>query len=276
MLVFPNAKINLGLYVTARRMDGYHDLDTVFMPVNLCDALEINRLDSNNHSQKIQIHCSGFAIQGDVENNLVAKAYHLLDKSFGLPPVEVRLHKAIPAGAGLGGGSSDGTFMLQALIEMFSLKLKKDAIQSYARILGSDCAFFLENRICAASGRGDRLFPLEMKLPDFGIIIVKPDIFLGTREAFLNIKPHRPEVSAASALSRPISEWKSCLYNAFEKAAFRQYPEIESIKNRLYDLGADYASLSGSGSAVYGLFMTPPAFPVDFPGCFVWTSFPQY
>ena len=275
MLVFPNAKINLGLYVTARRMDGYHALDTVFMPVNLCDALEINRLDPDNHAPKIQIYCSGFAIHGDIENNLVAKAYHLLDQSFGLPPVDVRLHKAIPAGAGLGGGSSDGAFMLQALNEMFSLELEIDAIQNYARTLGSDCAFFLENRLSAASGRGDQLSPLEMKLPDFGIVIVKPDIFLGTREAFLNIKPHKPEVSAVSALSQPVSEWKSCLFNAFEKAAFRQYPEIESIKNRLYDLGAAYASLSGSGSAVYGLFMTPPAFPVDFPGCFVWKSFPE-
>ncbi|WP_195407823.1 4-(cytidine 5'-diphospho)-2-C-methyl-D-erythritol kinase [Bacteroides congonensis] len=274
MIAFPNIKINLGLSITEKRPDGYHNLETVFYPVALEDALEIRTLPKASLSEaslseaslseadkKITLHQYGMEIAGTPEDNLVAKAYSLLDKEFHLPPVEIHLYKHIPSGAGLGGGSSDAAFMLKLLNEQFHLNLSEEQLEIYAATLGADCAFFIKNKPVYAEGIGNIFSPIELSLKGYQIMIVKPDVFVSTREAFANIHPHHPEHPVKEVIRRPVAEWKDTLINDFEASVFPQHPVIGEIKEELYNQGALYASMSGSGSSVFGLFAPESSLP---------------
>ena len=263
MLAFPNIKINLGLSITEKRPDGYHNLETVFYPVALEDALEIRT--SSETEKKITLHQYGMEIAGNPEDNLVAKAYSLLDKEFHLPPIEVHLYKHIPSGAGLGGGSADAAFMLKLLNNKFELGLPDDTLEEYAAKLGADCAFFIKNRPTYAEGIGNIFSPLPLSLKGYRIWLVKPDIFVSTRDAFAKIKPHHPEMSLKEIAQLPVEEWNGRMVNDFEESVFPQFPAIGEIKEEMYRQGAVYASMSGSGSSVYGLFKEGAVLPeVDF------------
>lgn len=253
MITFPNAKINLGLNITAKRPDGYHNLETVFYPVPIEDALEIH-VQHNSTDKKFALHQASMEITGNAEDNLVVKAYLLLDKEFNLPPVDIHLYKHIPSGAGLGGGSSDAAFMLKLLNERFELKLTNEKLEEYAATLGADCAFFIKNTPTYAEGIGNIFSPLSLSLKGYQILLVKPDIFVSTREAFSLVRPHKPEYSLKEIITHPISEWKEQMVNDFETSVFPQYPVIGEIKEELYKNGAIYAAMSGSGSSVFGLF----------------------
>ena len=263
MIAFPNIKINLGLSITEKRPDGYHNLETVFYPVALEDALEIRT--SSETEKKIILHQYGMEIAGNPEDNLVAKAYSLLDKEFHLPPVEIHLYKHIPSGAGLGGGSADAAFMLKLLNNKFELGLPDDTLEEYAAKLGADCAFFIKNRPTYAEGIGNIFSPLPLSLKGYRIWLVKPDIFVSTRDAFAKIKPHHPEMSLKEIAQLPVEEWNGRMVNDFEESVFPQFPAIGEIKEEMYRQGAVYASMSGSGSSVYGLFKEDAVLPeVDF------------
>lgn len=261
MITFPNVKINLGLSITEKRPDGYHNLETVFYPVALEDALEVRTSSATAPDRKFTLHQHGMEIAGTPEENLVVKAYQLLDKEFNLPPVEIHLYKHIPSGAGLGGGSSDAAFMLKLLNEHFQLNLSVSQLEAYAATLGADCAFFIRNKPTFAEGIGNIFSPIELSLSGYGIMIVKPDIFVSTREAFSNIHPKRPEHPIKEVIQRPVSEWKETLINDFEASVFPLHPAIEAIKQELYNQGAAYASMSGSGSSVFGLFAPEASLP---------------
>lgn len=252
MITFPNAKINLGLSITEKRPDGYHNLETVFYPVALEDALEIR--NSTDADKKYTLYQHGMEISGNPEENLVVKAYLLLDKEFHLPPTEIHLYKHIPSGAGLGGGSSDAAFMLKLLNEYYHLGLSDDQLETYAATLGADCAFFIKNAPTFAEGIGNIFSPIPLSLKGYQIMIIKPDVFVSTREAFSNIHPHHPEYPVVEAIKHPIHEWKNILINDFEASVFPQHPVIGEVKEKLYSHGAIYASMSGSGSSVFGIF----------------------
>lgn len=252
MITFPNAKINLGLNIVEKRPDGYHNLETVFYPVPVEDALEVNIL--NESTQKFRLHQAGLEIAGEAENNLVVKAYKLLDERFNLPPIDIHLFKHIPSGAGLGGGSSDAAYMLKLLNEKFNLKLSDENLEEYAARLGADCAFFIRNTPTYAEGIGNIFSPISLSLKGYQIVLVKPDIFVSTRDAFAQIKPHRQEIPLKEVIKQPIEEWKERMVNDFEESVFPQFPAIKEIKEKLYEAGAIYAAMTGSGSSVFGLF----------------------
>jgi 4-diphosphocytidyl-2-C-methyl-D-erythritol kinase len=267
MITFPNAKINLGLHIVEKRPDGYHNLETVFYPINLQDALEVKVLE--NSEQPYKLHVSGTAIEGNAEDNLVVKAYQMLKADFPMPPIDIHLFKHIPTGAGLGGGSADCAFMLKLLNEKFNLSLTAEALETYAARLGADCAFFVRNTPVFASGIGNVFEPIDLSLKGYHIVLVKPDIHVSTKDAYAGVTPKRPEVSLKEVIRQPLETWKECLKNDFESSIFTRFPEIAAIKDKLYDLGAVYAAMSGSGSAVYGIFKNPIE-NVDekFGGCF--------
>ena len=252
MISFPNCKINLGLYVTSRRPDGYHELETIFYPIPLEDSLEIVPASTLHTDCTLQLF--GNKIECNTDNNLVIKAYRILQKEYALPPLDISLYKQIPSGAGLGGGSSDATFMLKLLNDYCQLGLSVTQLENYATQLGADCAFFVRNTPMLARGIGNIFSPINLSLSGYKIVIVKPDIFVSTREAFSLIKPYTPEHDLSETIALPINQWRKYLQNDFERSVFPQYPEIASIKERLYQNGAIYASMSGSGSSLYGIF----------------------
>lgn len=252
MITFPNAKINLGLNITEKRPDGYHNLETVFYPIPLEDALEICPRQENEGSYSLTQ--SGLTIEGEADRNLVVKAFKLLNETYNLPPTDIFLHKRIPSGAGLGGGSADAAFMLKLLNEAYNLHLTDEQLEDYAARLGADCAFFIRNRATYAEGIGNIFSPVELSLAGWQLLLVKPDIFVSTRDAFARIRPRHPERNVKEIIAQPVESWKDCLVNDFEESVFPQFPAIGDIKAELYRLGAVYASMSGSGSSVYGLF----------------------
>lgn len=252
MIVFPNAKINLGLNITEKRPDGYHNLETVFYPIPLEDALEVVPMECS--SEDFKLNCSGIPIKGLPEENLVVKAYNLLKNKFSLPPIHIYMRKHIPSGAGMGGGSSDAAFMLKLLNELFELRLSVSELEDFATALGADCAFFIQNRPVYAEGIGNIFSPISLSLKGYTLVIVKPDIFVSTKEAFAHIQPRKATVSIKEIIQAPIEDWKSHLINDFECSVFRTHPGIKEIKEDLYNAGALYASMSGSGSSVYGIF----------------------
>lgn len=270
MVSFPNAKINLGLKVVRKRSDGFHDIETLMFPLTLCDVLEI----MESKSGKTTFKCTGLAIDAKPassiptvlnkntntghDGNLVLKMYELLKKDFGLPPVFIHLHKAIPAGAGLGGGSSDCAYTLKMLDNLFGMGLSDSQQTDYVSQPGSDCAFFLENKPAIASGRGEILHPVDVDLKGLYIYLVKPDIHINTGQAYSWIKPSGPATALKEIVAAPLSDWKFHLFNDFEIPVFKQYPELKSIKEKLYDSGAVYAAMSGSGSAIFGIFQHEP------------------
>ena len=250
MIRFPNAKINLGLSVVSKRPDGYHNLETVFYPVPLCDALEI----TPNDKADCHLSVSGIQIDGSWEDNLIIKAYRLLQKDFSLPGLDVRLYKNIPFGAGMGGGSSDASFMLMMLRDQFDLPVSKDQLLDYAARLGADCPFFCMNRPVFAEGTGNVFTPLDFSLKGYHIVIIKPAVSVPTKDAFSKIIPQYPQEPILEIIRKPIGEWKGRLQNDFEKSVFSLYPQIRDIRESLYAQGAVYASMSGSGSSVFGIF----------------------
>jgi 4-diphosphocytidyl-2-C-methyl-D-erythritol kinase len=268
MISFPNAKINLGLHVSRKRDDGFHDIETVFYPVPLCDALEIH--PSGGNRSALYLYGTPIPAGGD---NLCMKAYDLLQQEYDLPSVNMHLLKQIPAGAGLGGGSSDAAQTLLLLNRLFSLGMNDNSLKDVARQVGSDCAFFIRNRVAFAYGRGDLFSPIELNLSGKYLLILKPDIHISTAEAYAMIRPLPGRPSPQEIVKRPIEEWKDLLVNDFEKPLFEKYPEIAAIRAKIYEMGAIYASMSGSGSAVYGIFHTPPVFEKkDFNGYFIWSA----
>lgn len=264
MIVFPNCKINLGLKVLEKRSDGYHNIESVFIPVNLCDALETIKRD------KFFLRLSGINIEGNIKDNLVVKAYELLKKIYGLPPAGIHLFKAIPSQAGLGGGSADATFMLRLLNDYFSLGLTDTKLYEMSLELGSDCPFFLENKIKYVTGRGDILENIDLDLKGYYISIVKPDIHISTPEAYDNIIRSEQKIGLKQIIDMPVEEWKIFLHNDFENYAFQKFPLLRSIKNRMYDNNALYASMSGSGSTIYGIFESPAGLKEEFGNFFYW------
>lgn len=253
MITFPNAKINLGLNIIGKRPDGYHNLETVFYPVPLDDALEVQILNAPT-GHPYALHLSGTEVAGSTEDNLVVKAYLLLDREFHLPPVDIHLFKHIPSGAGLGGGSADAAFMLRLLNDKFALSLSDERLERYAATLGADCAFFIKNVPTFAEGIGNLFSPITLSLKDYQLVIVKPDIFVSTREAFAQIKPQRAEHSLKELIALPVEAWKDRIVNDFEASVFPQHPILREIKEEFYRKGATYAAMSGSGSSVFGLF----------------------
>lgn len=269
MITFPNAKINLGLNITEKRPDGYHNLETIFYPVQLKDGLEV--IQTKTNTADFRLHLSGNEVIGEANDNLVVKAYYLLKKEYSLPPIEIYLHKNIPSGAGLGGGSSDAAFMLKLLNENFKLNIKEEQLIHYSSHLGADCAFFIKNKPVFASGIGDIFSPIELDLSSYHLILIKPDIFVSTKEAFSKIRPHQPQLSLKEIIKYPVTDWKEHMINDFEKTVFEYHPAIREIKNKLYDMGAIYASMSGSGSSLYGIVEKETIIDEkEFPGCFIW------
>lgn len=258
MIVFPNIKINLGLNITEKRPDGYHNLETVFYPVNWQDALEIHTL--RDAAEPYRLKMKGFQIDGDAESNLVIKAYRVLKERFAqLPPVDVCLFKHVPTGAGLGGGSADAAFMIKALNEKYVLGMTEDEMCAVASQLGADCAFFVKNTPVFATGIGNEFHPINLSLKGYSIVLVKPDVSVSTKEAYSLVKPCKPEVAITEIIKLPIAEWKTLLKNDFEASVFPQYPTLAAIKDKLYELGAAYAAMSGSGSTLFGIFKEPIA-----------------
>ncbi len=250
MIAFPNCKINLGLNILAKKEDGFHDLETFFFPINIHDVLELIPSKENT----TLLTTSGIS-PGEAENNICLKAYNLVKKDYpGLPGIKIHLHKAIPLGSGLGGGSADGVATLQLLNKKFSLNITTGQLFGYALKLGSDCPFFLLNKPVFASGRGETLEPLQLSLSGYKIIIVNPGIHISTTEAFKDITPSIPKKRIKEIISQPIETWKKELINDFEKSVSKKYPLINKIKNDLYERGAIYSAMSGSGSTVYGIF----------------------
>ena len=264
MLTFPNAKINLGLNIVEKRPDGYHNLETVFYPIPLEDALEITPLPKDT-GKTCQWTQTGLPLDGKEEDNLVMKAYRLLDEYHPLPALRIHLHKHIPSGAGLGGGSSDAAYMLKMLNEQRQLNLNEDQLEAYASRLGADCAFFIRNQPIYAEGIGNQFTPVTLSLRGYHLLVVKPSIFVSTREAFAHVRPHRPAKNLKDIISQPVDTWKDTMINDFEESIFPQYPAIQNIKEAMYRQGAIYASMSGSGSSVYGLFKEEPPQAITLP-----------
>lgn len=265
MICFPNAKINIGLNILSKRQDGYHNLQSIFYPIALKDALEI--IDANEQENEIVFSSSGLSINGKTEDNLCVKAYLLIQQDFPqVSPVKMHLHKSIPMGAGMGGGSADAAFMLLLLNENFSLELSQDELIGYALQLGSDCPFFILNKPCFTTGRGEIMQPIEMDLSAYKILIVNPGIHINTATAFSRIEPGKNECDLTKLISQPIRQWKENIINDFEESVFNSYPEIAAVKNELYQQGALYASMSGSGSTVYGIFNRDQQAAINFPG----------
>lgn len=266
MISFPNAKINLGLHITGKRTDGYHDIETCMVPIPLFDALEMI-LD-----KKATWNSTGLEIPGDAKDNLILKAEKLLKKDFqGLPDLNIHLHKNIPMGAGLGGGSADGAFALKLMSNLFDLYLDDFLLEEYAEKLGSDCPFFIGNTPAIARGRGEILEPIEISLKGTYLVLINPGIHVGTKEAYAGVTPGIPNVKLEEVLADR-SRWKTDLVNDFEPSIFKNHPEIAEIKEKMYATGAFYSAMSGSGSSVFGLFDKYPEDMNWIPGYFVFES----
>lgn len=258
MKLFPNAKINLGLNIVNKRSDGYHDIETIFYPVHfMTDELVIEKVDSSAGSEAV-FYNSGLDVGGAPDDNLVVRAFRSIQKDFDLPEVSLSLLKRIPFGAGLGGGSADAAFTLKAVNTLFGLDLSDDDLEVYASRIGADCPFFIKNKPVFASGTGNVFTPVGLSLEGYYLVLVKPDIHVSTPAAYSMVKPAKPEVSLMECVKMPVSAWKNYIVNDFEKPVFEKYPEIGMIKDTLYDQGAVYASMSGSGSSVFGLFDSAP------------------
>ena len=265
MILFPNAKINLGLNVVSCRSDGFHNIETIFYPIGLADNLEFIIAPD----KKMNISNSGIIIDNN-ENNLCLKAYNLLKDKYNLPPVHIHLDKIIPVGAGLGGGSADAAFILKGLNEFFELGLSIDEMARYVSGIGSDCSFFIFNKPLFAEGKGDIFSDVEHVLKGLYIILVYPGIFVSTKEAYQGVNPSKPDCSLKELINMPVVQWKEYIKNDFEMSVFKKYPVIREIKEKLYQNGALYASMSGSGSSVYGIFENKPDFHDFDQSCFIW------
>ncbi|MBQ0049134.1 MAG: 4-(cytidine 5'-diphospho)-2-C-methyl-D-erythritol kinase [Bacteroidales bacterium] len=253
--VYPIAKINLGLYITSRRPDGYHNIETVFYPIPLCDELSLSVLEEGHDDQFV---LSGIELQGDARDNLVMKALRSLRRDHHIPPLLIELHKRIPSGAGLGGGSSDAAYMMKTLNSMFSLGLTDEELEMRVGRLGADCAFFIKSAPRLATGIGNQFSPMLIDLSGYHLVLVKPNVFVSTKEAYAMVRPSLPAYPLRQSLSASPRLWRQMVFNDFEQSVFAQHPELAEIKDRLYQLGAEYACMSGSGSCLFALFKTEP------------------
>lgn len=273
MYTLPNAKINIGLNITHRRPDGYHDIETIFYPIRLTDSLEIKTAPALCETP-VSLHLSGFTIDGNPQDNLVTKVCLAMSKRFNLPPIDVFLGKHIPMGAGLGGGSSDAAFAAKMLNELFSLGLDNKELEAIVAPFGADCPFFVTGQPVYAEGKGDKFSPVNINLRGLYIALVKPPIHISTREAYCSVTPRPSMRNLADDVARlPIEKWNDIVSNQFEETLFKHYPLLSALKQTLFDMGALYASMSGSGSAIYGIFNRP----IDnikevFPDCFTYTD----
>ncbi len=270
MISFPNCKINIGLHVTEKRPDGFHNIETVMVAAGWQDILEI--VPDEKPPGEIDFRSTGARVYGTKETNLCTKAYHLLSKNHVLPSVKIHLHKILPVGAGLGGGSADAVHTLFLLRKIFNLSIDDAKMMEYSIQLGSDCPFFLKSKPVYATGRGDEFESVKLKLKNISCIIVKPRIHVSTAQAYSWIRPHKKKSSLKELIQQPVSEWKNSIVNDFEEPVFEKYPAIRNIKNRLYKLGAVYASMSGSGSSVYGLFTEEKHVDTYFRSSTVWSG----
>lgn len=266
MLVYPNAKINIGLDVVGKRPDGYHNIETVFYPIGLSDVLDVQLSEG---CSDYSFSSSGIQLDGDPEQNLIVKAFRLLQFDYHIPPIDISLVKQIPFGAGLGGGSSDAAFMLNALNDMLGLDISTARLEQFASKLGADCPVFIQNKPIFASGIGDEFRAIKLSLEGYFLLLIKPDIFVSTPEAYSLVVPQEPVYSLFESIQQPIWAWRQLIKNDFEPSVFKLYPAIEQIKLQLYDMGAIYASMSGSGSAVYGIFHSEPSEIIGFEDCFI-------
>lgn len=248
MISFPNAKINLGLYITQKRPDGYHNLESIFYPVACTDALEIINANQLNFSS------SGIAIPGQELDNICVKAYHLLQKHFNLPPVHIHLHKAVPIGAGMGGGSANAAFTLKMLNDFFKLNLTTPQLIAFAQQLGADCAFFIENKAQYCFNKGDEFEAIELDLSQYKIVLINPNIHISTAETYAGVVPKIASIDLKNEILKPIETWQNTIHNQFEDHLFRKYEVLPIIKKNLYQFGALYASMTGSGSTLFGIF----------------------
>jgi 4-diphosphocytidyl-2-C-methyl-D-erythritol kinase len=255
IIAMPNAKINLGLNISSKRKDGYHNIETVFYPLNLTDKICISILSDDSD---FQFSLTGMELDSKPGDNLVEKAYRLLKEDFKLAPVKIELFKTIPVGAGLGGGSSDAAFTLKLLNDLFRIGLTNTKLELYASRIGADCAFFIRNKPVFATGIGNIFTEVDLNLAGYSWVLVKPDIHVSTAQAYANVVPAKPAVSLTEIIRKPLSSWKDYMKNDFEPSVFRQFPQIATIKQKLYEDGAIYASMSGSGSSVFGIFEKLP------------------
>jgi 4-diphosphocytidyl-2-C-methyl-D-erythritol kinase len=268
MLCFPNAKINLGLNITEKRSDGFHNIETVFYPIGWNDALEVIIRDSKqtdqNLKQEFNLYLSGLPISGNLEDNLLHKAYQIIKQTKTLPAIDVYLHKTLPMGAGLGGGSADAAFFINLLNEQFELKITENERISIARQLGSDCAFFIKNKPVYAIEKGDVFKSISVDLSAYYVTVVYPNVHSNTKEAYSLVSPKPPKLSIPEILKLPIKQWQNTLVNDFEFSIFSKYPIVKEVKETLYQKGALYACMSGSGSAVFGIFENEIDLSADF------------
>lgn len=273
MVCFPNAKINIGLNVLERREDGYHNIESVFYPASWCDALEAIETKGNG---QINLNLLGNLVPGSSKSNLCVKVYNLLNSKYNLPAINLWLMKRIPTGAGLGGGSADAAFLLSLLNELFRLHLSAEELKSYASLIGSDCTFFIDNKPALVSGKGDIITPIPLDLSNYYISIIFPQIHIDTKNAYGHITPHKRAVSLAEILlETPIRLWNKKVINDFEEPIFKLHPELSEIKKKLYAEGSLYASMTGSGSALYGIFDKKPELDKMLPSCKIWTIPPK-
>lgn len=271
MLLLPNCKINIGLNIVSKRSDGYHNLETVFFPIPLRDNLEFKEIE--NEDVPYRLVSGGVPIEGKPEDNLIVKVYLDMKAEFNLPALELSLYKNIPMGAGLGGGSSDAAAMMKGLNEAYNLQLSAEDMEKRLAKFGADCPFFVRNKPAYATGIGDELTNCNVSLKDKFIVLVKPDVFVSTKEAYAHVTPKLPAIPLAEAIKLPIETWKKQIVNDFEQSVFPFHPELPAIKQTLYDMGAVYASMSGSGSTMYGIFNRPtPEANEVFDKCFVYTK----
>jgi len=268
MVIFPNAKINIGLNILRKREDGYHEIETLFYPIGLKDALEY----VENGGKRINFWNSGLNLDIKPEQNIVLKAYHLLKSEYSLPGLDIHLHKVIPFGAGLGGGSSDAAFFIKSLNEYFELKIAPGKLKTLAGRLGADCAFFLENKPSYASGTGDELSFIDLSLKGRYLLLVKPPFGVDTKTAYSGAVPQEYPFNFKEILKGGVAGWKNKIKNDFETSLFVKFPELDILKKQLSAMGAAYISMSGSGSSVYAIFDQEPVVNTgDFlPGSFIW------
>ena len=272
MVTFPNAKINLGLDVVARRPDGYHNLETVFYPIPLCDILEITPAEEPD-APEYTFTMYNAMFDGDDNDNLVVRAYKTLAADHKLPKVQMSLYKNIPTGAGLGGGSADAAFALKMINSMAGLELSNEKLEEYAATIGADCAFFIKNEPAYATGIGNILTPTSCDISGYTLVLVKPDIHISTKDAYALVTPAAAETPLTDIVSHPVDEWRGVMKNDFEKSVFAKHPSMEKIKEKLYAMGAVYASMSGSGSSFFGIFKEEQELEnikKEFPGMFCW------
>jgi 4-diphosphocytidyl-2-C-methyl-D-erythritol kinase len=269
MIVFPNAKINIGLNIVEKRSDGFHNIESVFYPVKLWDALEV--IENTDTTEKIIFTSSGINIPGNANENLCFKAYHLINNEYPLPKVKIHLHKHIPIGAGLGGGSSDAAFFIRLINDKFELGLAWGEMHHYAKQLGSDCSFFVTNKPAFVEGVGDKYESLKLDLNNYYIALIYPNMHINTAKAYSGVTPKKASRSLESdVLNLPMEEWKNTIHNDFEDSLFPKFPELKIIKDKLYSVGALYAAMSGSGSSVYGIFKNKTDLKKEFGNYFVY------